>query len=161
MVLPPRSLLPVFFLSRAFKKRLFGYLNTSRYTKPWEDTNSGEPDLQWLTQRHQILSPFIREFSRDLSHQLLMGFAVAAAAPCNTSAGSATSPVWKFHCSPWEFCSKLCWRIEKLPITPFLQQHIGLWSMCFKSRSMWMSVRAPRHGSCKKKATNCSGSSGH
>lgn len=44
-VLPPRSRLPVFLLSRALKK-LFGYLNTPRYTKPWEDTNSGELGLQ-------------------------------------------------------------------------------------------------------------------
>lgn len=78
MVLPPRSLLPVFFLSRALKK-LFGYLNTPRYTKPWEDTNSGELSLWWLIQRHQILQPVIREYSRDLSHQLLIGFAVAVA----------------------------------------------------------------------------------
>lgn len=50
-----------------------------------------------------------------------------------------------------------CWRIEKLPILPFLEQHTGLWSVCFKSRSTWMYIiqiyRAPRYRSCKKKAT--------
>lgn len=40
-----------------------------------------------------------------------------------------------------------------MPKPLFLDQHTGLWSMCFKSHAVWVNVGGPSHRSHKKKAT--------